>query len=157
MEREEEELESFWPTDKHGILDFREENKLQTFMLNVNNVDVAELPTGLSVPVPTHLKGLAEEVARLCVELEEDYDFQVSEYFFVVLTDQLVLGIDYRVTCRVSSSAARTGSTTWATFKFSMRGWETWLSSTTLRPLAIRMNLKEATLESGRSWFKSPT
>ena len=70
MEREEEELESFWPRDKDATLDFLEENKLQTFMFNVNSPGVAELPTGLFVPVPTHLKGLAEGVAKLCVELE---------------------------------------------------------------------------------------
>ena len=39
-------------------------------------VNHASLPTGIHAPIPDEMNNLAEEIARLSEEIEEDFDFQ---------------------------------------------------------------------------------
>ena len=75
MALESVELDGFWPRDRDGINAFLEDNVMASTLLNFG-VNHASLPTGIHASIPDEMKNLAEEIARLSEELEEDFDFQ---------------------------------------------------------------------------------
>ena len=75
MALESVELDGFWPRDRDGINAFPEDNVMASTLLNLG-VNHASLPAGIHAPIPDEMKDLAEDIARLSVELEEEFDFQ---------------------------------------------------------------------------------